>query len=455
MKNVYLIGIGGIGMSALARYYNHFGYSVSGYDSTASKLTLELEAEGIEVHYDDNINYIPKDKDSTLVIYTPAVPETMSELYFVLNNGYQVVKRSKALGHIAKEHKCLAIAGTHGKTTTSTMLAHIYRASSVGCNAFLGGIAKNYHSNLFLSKSEILVAEADEFDRSFLQLFPHSAAITAIDADHLDIYGSLESIRESFHAFTKQVSANIVINKDIENIAELQMGSSAKFYTYAVGKEADFYAKDIVYASEGRITFTFVTPQGQIENCYLGLPGIINVMNSVAASALAYLNGISLEQIRDALSSFVGVERRLDLRVNNETHIYIDDYAHHPEEINATLKSVRKLYPDKIICAIFQPHLFSRTSDFYMEFAESLSHIDKVILLPIYPAREKPIEGVTSKLILDNIRIKDKFLFDKEEVLSEVKNMEFDILLTLGAGDIDRLVEPITNLLNEQEEKKC
>lgn len=445
--NVYFIGIGGIGMSAIARYYHHAGAKVSGYDKTPSPLTDELQREGMEIHFEPSVEAIPTDLENTLVIYTPAIPDDMEELLYVRERGYKIVKRSRALGEIAANKKTLAVAGTHGKTTTSTMLAHILTSSGEGATSFLGGISKNYNTNLLLSQSDILVAEADEFDRSFLQLKPQIAVITSMDADHLDIYDNLENLRGAFNEFAMGVSDCIVVKKGLE---EYLRGVTAKCYTYSYSEEGDFYPSDINVHKDGRITFTLHLCNDVIEGCTVGIPGKVNVENGVAAAAVAYLHGTPLEEIKSALGSFSGAKRRFDIRFENGEVLYIDDYAHHPQELAASITSIKEIYPGRKLCAIFQPHLFSRTNDFYREFAQSLSMADSVILLPIYPARELPIEGVTSELILDLISHNQKKIVEKGELMEELRKREFDILVTFGAGDIDRFVEPIENLLRER-----
>lgn len=449
MKNVYFIGIGGIGMSAIARFYNHAGYHVSGYDRTPSRLTDALIKEGIEIHFDEDISKIPSSIKDTLVIYTPAIPEEMKELVYIKKNGYKLIKRSKALGEIAKGQKCLAVSGTHGKTTTSTLLAHILTSSNEGCNAFLGGISKNYNSNLLLSKNKVLVAEADEFDRSFHQLFPEIAIVTSVDADHLDIYNNIENIREAFSVFINQVKNAVIIKNNISDIESLTKNSKAKIYTYSFKDKADFYASDIEYLEGAKINFSLNTPNGKIEKCSLGIPGWVNVENAIAASAAAYLNGTSLLDIKKALASFIGVERRFDVKIDRKDLVYIDDYAHHPKEIETSINSISQMYPNHKICAIFQPHLYTRTRDFYKDFAKSLNKVGKVILLPIYPAREEPIPGINSGLILNEIEIQEKGIFEKNEIINEINKKNFDILVTLGAGDIDRLVPKIVETLTK------
>lgn len=453
VKNIYLIGIGGIGMSALARYYNHEGCNVAGYDKTASKLTLELEKEGIDIHYEDNIALISSsiftDKENTLIIYTPAVPKEMSELSYFRKNNYNLVKRSAALGVIAKNKTCLAVAGTHGKTTTSTLLAHIITHSQLGCTAFLGGISKNYGTNLLLSKSDLLVAEADEFDRSFLQLYPDTAVITSADADHLDIYSTHEHIKDAFRDFALQVKStgNLIVKEGVEiDLSAIK----SKIYRYSFDRISDFYASDIKIINGGFFDFTLNYPSGKIKNCTLGVPGWVNVENCIAASAIALLNGVEPEKLKKALADFSGVERRFDIRLNTPECAYIDDYAHHPQEIKAAISSMRNIFPHRKLTGIFQPHLFTRTRDFVNEFAESLSALDELILLEIYPARELPIEGVTSSIIFDKVTLENKVLIDKSELMELLSNRETDTLISFGAGDIDRFIEPITNLLKKK-----
>lgn len=449
MKNVYFIGIGGIGMSAIARYYNHAGYAVSGYDKTPSKLTAKLEQEGISIHYSADISYIPKDIEDTLVIYTPAIPKDMEELVYVQEKGYRTVKRSRALGEIASSQKCMGVAGTHGKTTTSTLLAHLYTHSGVGCSAFLGGISKNYHTNLLLSKNPVLVAEADEFDRSFLQLFPDIAIITSTDADHLDIYGNAETLKGAFAEFASQIKPDgaLILKKGVElNLSNVK----AKVYSYSYSEVADFYAANIKLQGNGHLIFDLVYPGGKIEGCSVGIPGWVNVENGVAAAAAALLGGIEPEKVKDGLAKFQGVERRFDIHINTPQITYIDDYAHHPKELSSAISSIRNIFPGRKITAMFQPHLYTRTRDFATEFAQSLSMADELVLLDIYPARELPIEGVTSEMIFKDVTIGKKILLKKEEALGWLKENQVDILITFGAGDIDRLIGPIEEILKER-----
>ena len=442
MKNIYFIGIGGIGMSAIARYYHAKGCKVSGYDKTPSPLTHELESEGIEIHYEDNISFVPKDVADTLVVYTPAVPKDMGELVYVQEHGYRVIKRSKMLGEIAQGQRCMAVAGTHGKTTPSTGTSHIFTSSGEGCSAFLGGISKNYGSNLLISSNDVIVAEADEFDRSFLQLFPEIAVITSMDPDHLDIYGDEAHIREAFKAFASQVSGTVIARYGLDITAA---DTKARIMTYGFNEpEADFWAEPL---ERGR--FNLHHPGGVIEDCVVGIPGWVNVENGTAAAAIALTYGIEPEKVRDALASFEGVKRRFDMQVRNDRHIYIDDYAHHPKEISAALSSIRESYPERKLTAVFQPHLYTRTRDFAPEFAQALSKADKLILLDIYPAREEPIPGVTSEIIFKDVTAPEKILLKRAELMDYLKNEQVELLVTLGAGDIDRFVPEIAGLLKQ------
>lgn len=442
MKNIYFIGIGGIGMSAIARYYNAKGFKVSGYDRTPSPLTHALESEGIEVHYTDDISYIPNEVEDTLVVYTPAIPADMGELVYVQEKGYRVIKRSRMLGEIAEGQRCMAVAGTHGKTTTSTMTSHLFMDSGEGCSAFLGGISKNYNSNLLISPNDVIVAEADEFDRSFLQLFPEIAVITSMDADHLDIYGDEQHVKEAFKAFASQVSRTVIIKHGLDITPA---DTSARIRTYSFGNpEADFHAEPL---EDGHFNLHY--PGGVIEDCVVGIPGWVNVENATAASAIALTYGIAPEKIKRALASFSGVRRRFDIQVRKPGCVYIDDYAHHPEEIKAALSSIRRAYPSSKLTAVFQPHLYTRTRDFAPEFAQALSLADKVILLDIYPARELPIPGVTSEIIFKDIT-SEKVLIRREELMGYLQNEPVEVLATLGAGDIDRFVGEIAEMLDRR-----
>lgn len=441
-KTVYFIGIGGIGMSAIARYFKFKGLEVSGYDRTPSDLTRELENEGIAVHYTDDCTYIPQDKENTLVVYTPAIPADMSELRYVRDNGYKVIKRSQILGEISAGQCCLAVAGTHGKTTTSTMIAHILTESGEGCSAFLGGISKNYGTNMLMSTTPVVVAEADEYDRSFLQLHPAIAAITAIDADHLDIYGDLQHVQEAFKTFASQVSETIVLKKGLD------IGIvSAKRYTYHIDDPmADCHAENIRLGEDGHYTYDLVYPGGVLADIRVGALGWVNIENSIAAAAVCLCHGVDAQKVRHAIGTFEGAKRRLDLHVNKPGCTYIDDYAHHPAEIESSLGSIKKIFPSRGVTAVFQPHLFTRTRDFAPEFAKALSVVDEVVLLDIYPARELPIEGVTSEIIFKDITCK-KTLIRREELMDWLGANPTDVLVTVGAGDIDRFVGPITEML--------
>ena len=434
-------------MSAIARYCRHAGLNVSGYDRTPSTVTEALEKEGIPVHFDSNVSLIPPVPEETLVIYTPAVPSDMAEMVYVREHGYRIVKRAEALGEITSGKRCLAVSGTHGKTTTSTMLAHILAESGEGCTAFLGGISKNYGTNLLLGDNDVIVAEADEFDRSFLHLHPEAAVVTSMDADHLDIYSDIEDLRRTFVKFGLQTDRYLVIKKGLEERFR-SAGVRADILTY--GEGGDFHASDIVSDGTGRMYFTLNTPSGTFRDFHAGVPGLVYIENATAAAAMAMLHGVPVESIRKAISTFSGVVRRFDIRLNIPGHTYIDDYAHHPAELAATITSIRQIWPGRRICGIFQPHLYSRTKDFYPEFASSLSLLDSVILLPIYPAREEPIPGVSSEMILDRINLSDKKIVEKQDLLAEIGDRDTDILVTFGAGDIDRFVTPIESLLKEK-----
>ena len=449
VNNVYFLGIGGIGMSALARYFHNRGAKVSGYDKTSTPLTTALQNEGISVHFSDNPNLIPGYPE--LVIYTPAVPKTLKEYIHLEEAGIPILKRAAVLGLLSKNYNTIAVAGTHGKTTVSTMCAHILYQSQVHCRAFLGGISKNYESNLLESSdSGWLVTEADEFDRSFLQLYPTTAVITSMDADHLDIYNDHQNLKNNFSQFAAQVDkgGNLIHKKDLP----LEPPKGINTFNYALEEQADYYATDIKL--DGLFyNFTIHTPQGAIENCTLGVPGLVNIENAIAATAAAQLAGASDDEIREGLKTFKGIKRRLDIHIHTETLTYMDDYAHHPEEIRSLVKSVRDMFEGKKILGIFQPHLFSRTRDFADGFGESLSLLDEVILLPIYPARELPIPGVDSEMLLDFIQHDHKSLIEKSRFPKVLDNYTFDVLLTIGAGDIDQLVDPIENyLINRKHE---
>jgi len=448
MKNVYFIGIGGIGMSAIARYFKRKGLEVSGYDRTPSALTDALQAEGIGVHFTDDPDFIPKDAEETLVIYTPAIPADNKELTFVREHGYRVVKRSLSLGEITRGQKCLAVAGTHGKTTTSTLVAHILTESGDGCSAFLGGISKNYGTNLLVSDVPVVVAEADEFDRSFLQLYPSVAVITAMDADHLDIYGDLEHVQEAFRAFASKVSG-VLIKKLGLPVSEKD--TKAKIHTYHFDDpSADFHAENIRRGELGHYTFDLVYPRGVIKDITPGIPGWIYIENSIAAAAVCLVHGTDPEAVRHAIGTFRGVQRRMDVHINRPGLTYIDDYAHHPQELATTISSIRGMFPGRKLTAVFQPHLYSRTQDLAPEFAEALSAVDRLILLDIYPAREEPIPGVTSEIIFKDVTAPEKLLITKEELMDTLRRDRPDVLVTFGAGNIDRFIEPITEMLEEK-----
>jgi UDP-N-acetylmuramate--alanine ligase len=459
IKNIYFLGIGGIGMSALARYFKSQGKFVSGYDKTPSALIDELIAEGIEIHFEDDINKIPdairnpkSEIRNQLVVLTPAIPKEHSELNYFLKNDFNVMKRSQVLGLITQNSFTIAVAGTHGKTTTSSMIVHILKSSGVNCTAFLGGIAKNYNSNFMIGSSaegkNICVVEADEYDRSFLTLHPDVAVITSMDADHLDIYGDKKFMEESYCLFAQQVKSGgkLFYKKGLP-----LKGITGAKSEYAVNDKGDYSALNIRVANH-RYQFDWKNSTTQIANLTSEMPGLHNVENAVAAIAVARYMGISEKNISEALRTYTGVKRRFDYQLQNDKVVYIDDYAHHPEELRAAISSAKELYKGKKITGIFQPHLFSRTRDFVDGFAETLSLLDKVILLDIYPARELPIEGVTSKIIFDKISVKEKILCKKEEVLNELSKRKIEVLMTLGAGDIDTLVAPIKNYLEKKYE---
>lgn len=453
IKAVYFIGVGGIGMSAIARYFIHKGMVVAGYDKTPSELTRRLEKEGMLIHYEESVDEIPhacKKPASTLVVYTPAIPADHKELTFFREGGFEIEKRAQVLGTLTRTHKGLCVAGTHGKTTTSTMCAHIMHQSQQDCNAFLGGISKNYGTNYILSdKSDFVVIEADEFDRSFHWLRPWMSVITSTDPDHLDIYGTKEAYLESFRHYTEliQPGGALILHKNLEMQQHVQEG--VRVYEYSLD-EGDFHAENIKIEN-GEITFDFISPVECVRNVMLGQPVPINIENGVAAMAMAQLNGCTAEELRYGMKTYAGVDRRFDFKIKNDRHVFLSDYAHHPKEIYQSAKSIRELYKDRKITAIFQPHLYTRTRDFYQDFANSLSLLDEVILCDIYPAREKPIEGVTSKLIYDNLKPGvEKSMIHKEDVLDLVKSRDFDVLLVLGAGDLDNYVPQIAKLLESK-----
>ena len=449
IKAVYFIGAGGIGMSAIARYFLKKGFVVAGYDKTPSDLTRHLEKEGMLIHYEENVDEIPfacKQPKSCLVIYTPAIPTSHKELCFFQENGFEIQKRAQVLGTLTQSHKGLCVAGTHGKTTTSTMCAHIMHQGHLDCNAFLGGISKNYGTNYILSDSDFVVIEADEFDRSFHWLRPWMSVITSTDPDHLDIYGTKEAYLESFRHYSEliQPGGALIIHRDLEMKENLQNG--VRRYDYSLS-EGDFHAENIRIVNGG-ITFDFVSPIESVKDVELGQPIPINIENGIAAMAMAQLNGCTADELRYGMKTYGGVDRRFDFKIKNERLVFLSDYAHHPKEIYQSAKSIRELYKDKHITAIFQPHLYTRTRDFYKDFAEALSQLDEVILTEIYPARELPIEGVTSQLIYDNLKegVKKEMIL-KDQVLDYVKTHQFEVLVILGAGDLDNLVPEITKIL--------
>ena len=453
LKSVYFIGAGGIGMSALVRYFLSKGKKVGGYDRTPSELTLRLIEEGADIHYEEAPEKIPcefKNPESTLVVYTAAMPEDHILLQYFRKHGFTIYKRAQVLGMLTRSSKGLCAAGTHGKTTTSTMTAHLLHQSPVGCDAFLGGISKNYGTNLLLSdNSAYVVIEADEFDRSFHWLSPYATIITSTDADHLDIYGTEEAYLESFNHYTSliQPGGALIIREGIRLQPRLQ--EEVRLYTYS-SESGDFHAENIRIGG-GEIIFDYVSPLGNILDVQLGVPVAINIENGIAAMALAQLGGVSNEDIKTGMASFRGVDRRFDFKIKTDKVVYLSDYAHHPEEIKQSILSMRALYGDKKLTGIFQPHLYTRTRDFYQEFADSLSLLDEVILTDIYPARELPIEGVSSQLIYDNLRPDiDKTLCKKEEVIDILKKKEIEVLMTLGAGDIENYAPQICEILNER-----
>ena len=453
LKAVYFIGAGGIGMSALVRYFLSKGKKVGGYDRTPSELTEKLIEEGAQIHYEESVEQIGQDflnAEETLIVYTPAIPDNHAELQYFRQNGFTIHKRSQVLGMLTRSGKGLCAAGTHGKTTTSTMAAHLLHQSHVGCDAFLGGISKNYGTNLLLSDtSDYVVIEADEFDRSFHWLTPFATVITSTDADHLDIYGTEEAYLESFSHYTSliQPGGALIMRKGIRLNPRIQEGVT--LYTYS-REEGDFHAENVRIGG-GEIIFDYVSPLGNIKDIQLGVPVAINIENGIAAMTLAQLSGATEEEIKAGMASFRGVDRRFDFKIKTDKVVYLSDYAHHPEEIKQSILSMRALYEDKKLTAVFQPHLYTRTRDFYKEFADSLSLLDEVILTDIYPARELPIEGVSSELIFDNLRPGiDKTLCKKEEVLDVLKNKNIEVLITLGAGDIENYVPQICKILNEQ-----
>ena len=435
-------------MSALARYYKFKGFNVAGYDRTPSELTGQLESEGISVHYEDRPDLIPSDINETLVVYTPAIPADLGELVKAREGGYALLKRSRTLGEIARGQRCLAVAGTHGKTTTSTLTAHILTACGEGCSAFLGGISRNYGTNLLMSKTNTVVAEADEFDRSFLQLYPEIAVITAVDPDHLDIYGDYAHVVEAFKAFASQVSGTLIAKLGTPIV---QADTNARLLSYHyTDSSADFYAGNPHPDQCGYFHYDLHYPGGVIEDVRVGAPGWVNAENSVAAAAIALSYGIEPAAVKAAIGTFEGVKRRLEVHVNSPKLSYIDDYAHHPAELASAISSMRDIFPGRKLTAIFQPHLYTRTRDFAPEFAAALSKVDKLILLDIYPAREEPIPGVTSEIIFKDVTAPEKVLLKKEELMDYLANEPLDVLVSFGAGNIDRFIEPITELLKSR-----
>lgn len=456
LQTVYFLGIGGIGMSALARYYYSRGFRVLGYDHTASHLTHDLETEGMQITYSDDVDALSAldiDPIHTLVVRTPAVPEETAIYTYFRNNGYTILKRAEVLGMVTKQMKALCVAGTHGKTTTSTILAHLMYQSEIGTNAFLGGISNNYGTNILLQKdSNYVVVEADEYDRSFHHLTPYMSVITAVDPDHLDVYGTPEAYRESFEYYTSLIQSALIIKKGLNITPRLKQG--AKLYTYSASEEADFYA-DNIRVDKGNIYFDFHTPTDSLLDLRLGVPVWVNIENSVAAMAVAWLNGVSKEELRLGLLSYSGVYRRFNIHVNNERVAYVDDYAHHPTEIQTSIDSVRRLFPDRHFIGIFQPHLYTRTRDFADDFARVLSTLDEVVLLPIYPARELPIPGVTSDMLLSKINCPKKALVEKADLVQFMQSKMLSetqpvVVMTIGAGDIDRLVPDLAKALSHK-----
>lgn len=455
-QNIYFIGIGGIGMSALARYFNQLGKHVAGYDRTETELTRQLVSEGIAVHYTDEVDFIDKqviaNKEQSAIVYTPAVPADSKQLNYFRENGYTLYKRAEILGLITHETYTIAVGGTHGKTTTSCMVTHLLRHAGLGCGAFLGGISANFNSNFVLpdanAKKAITVTEADEFDRSFLHLSPNIAVITSMDADHLDIYGQHSSLLESFHLFAQKIKpgGTLYLRYGQPFIGDVQ---GVTLHTYGMDAGADYYANNVTI-NNGNYYFDLITPQKEIKNLQLGMPGLHNVDNAVAASAIALQMGVTDEKLREGLATFKGVKRRFEYIINTPNFVFIDDYAHHPTELEACINSARQLYPAKKITGIFQPHLYSRTRDFAEGFARSLSLLDEVILLDIYPARELPIPGITSQLLFDAISIPNKTICTKAELMAIMQTKQPEVLITLGAGDIDQFVKPLKQVYNHE-----
>ena len=454
-KLYYFLGIGGIGMSALARYFNHYQKIVDGYDKTASALTNELKEEHIKIHFNEDVEYVKNlfsqyKKEEILIIYTPAIPKEHTEYQYILKNEYLILKRSQVLGEITKQFKTIAIAGTHGKTTTTTLVTHLLKSAGIDCYAFLGGISQNYHTNLILGNSEnkeaYVVVEADEYDRSFLTLNPFISVITSVDADHLDIYGDADAMHETYTQFASQVKdgGTLIVKKNVDN--DLNIKNKRLLYSLNLDTE---YSANSIQIIDGEFCYNINSPIETINQVAIGLPGLHNVENSIAAVAVAQQLGIKGEVINKALRSFKGVKRRFDYRVKSKSVVYIDDYAHHPEELKAAITAAQQLYPHKKVTGIFQPHLYTRTRDFADEFAQSLDLLDECILLEIYPARELPIQGINSQMLLDKMKLKNKYIIKKEEVVSFLKTHPVEVVVTLGAGDVDTLVEPIEELLKK------
>lgn len=456
-KNIYFLGIGGIGMSALAAYFSKEGKAVAGYDLVRNSNCISLEKIGINIHYNDDINLIPEkflNPDDSLIVYTPAIPKNHSELNYFIKNNYQILKRAQVLGELSKYKNTIAVAGTHGKTSVSTMAAWIISQSEKSCTAFLGGISKNIDSNLFIDNAaDILVVEADEYDRSFLNFAPNISLITQIEEDHLDIYKNFNNLLQAFIEYINNTKpkGSLIVNEKVADLIKKEVPDNIDFSVYGMNnKHSNFYIKDLKYENDYSC-FDFVYDNRIIPNLRISTGGTHNLENTIGAIALAIKAGVSDEEIRSSLRAYQGVKRRFETIIKTKNTIYIDDYAHHPEEINATLQAVKSIYPDKKITGIFQPHLFSRTKDFAKEFAKALSNLDELILLPIYPAREEPIKGVSSNLIYDLCSLKNKKLIDRADLLDYVKKQKFELLITMGAGDIDRLVNPIKNIIKINE----
>ncbi len=453
IRNIYFLGIGGIGMSALARYFNAKGYQVAGYDRNESELVMELEREGIQIHTDDNTDFIAadyKNPNYTLVVYTPAIPDDMTEFVFFKKNGFTIMKRAQVLGEITRSQRGICIAGTHGKTTTCTLTSHILNQSKVGCSAFLGGISKNFDKNILINnQNDLVVIEADEFDHSFLTLAPYMAVITSTDADHLDIYKTEDEYRKAFEDFSSLVrqGGTLIVKKGLP--IKPRTKQNVRILTYSV-EEGDFHAENI-RIGDGEITFDFIHPTGKICNIQLGVPVYINIENGIAAMALALLNGASYDEIRNAMASYKGVKRRFDIHMKTKELTIIDDYAHHPAELKASIESIKRVYPDKKLTGIFMPHLYSRTRDLADNFAKSLSMLDEAILLPIYPAREEPIPGVTSEWLAGKVTAPIVKVLDSNSLVSYLKeNRErIELVATLGAGDVDQLIPQIAEALKK------